>query len=194
MSNSDASADADRAVVNGATSVPAVPASIPSADEIGKQAAQTLDVKDFEPFVREVCDGIYERLLDTVQDYLIENSDLNISGRISYAENRAARLQSELNGVDSALGFAIWEGTRPERIEKLKASEAKYSELIYSVGNAHEGETRHETALRYIRQAETSHGPAKADGNPKGGDEGSVHDSGGPKDLPDPDSEEQSNG
>lgn len=30
----------------------------------------------------------------------------------------------------------------------------KYDELLYAVGNKHPNETRHETALRYIRQAE----------------------------------------
>ena len=35
---------------------------------------------------------------------------------------------------------------------------AKYDELIYGVGNKWRGETRHQTALRYIRQAETPAG------------------------------------
>jgi len=30
----------------------------------------------------------------------------------------------------------------------------KYNELIFAVGNKHDGETRHQTALRYIKQAE----------------------------------------
>lgn len=30
----------------------------------------------------------------------------------------------------------------------------KYYELMFAVGNKYKGETRHETALRYIRQAE----------------------------------------
>jgi len=41
-------------------------------------------------------------------------------------------------------------------------AEAKYHELLLSVGNKHQGESRHETALRYIRQAEQSHGPASS--------------------------------
>jgi|SRR5690606_6923971 len=32
----------------------------------------------------------------------------------------------------------------------------KYNELLYAVGRKYPGETRHETALRYIRQAESS--------------------------------------
>lgn len=35
---------------------------------------------------------------------------------------------------------------------------AKYDELIYAVASKHEGETRHETALRYIREREASTG------------------------------------
>jgi hypothetical protein len=37
----------------------------------------------------------------------------------------------------------------------------KYHELLYAVGNKYEGETRHETALRYIRQAEAAPQPAQ---------------------------------
>ena len=39
---------------------------------------------------------------------------------------------------------------------KLEAMGRDYYELIYAVSTKHEGETRHETALRYIHQAETS--------------------------------------
>lgn len=41
----------------------------------------------------------------------------------------------------------------------------KYKELILSVSKNTAGETRHETALRYIRQAEESHigGPCNAE-------------------------------
>jgi hypothetical protein len=42
---------------------------------------------------------------------------------------------------------------RAEHVEHLKMGR-DYCELIYSVASKFEGETRHETALRYIRQAE----------------------------------------
>lgn len=38
---------------------------------------------------------------------------------------------------------------------RLKDTEEKYHELIYAVGIKTDGETRHQTALRYITQAET---------------------------------------
>lgn len=39
----------------------------------------------------------------------------------------------------------------------------KYHELLYAVGTKYPGETRHQTALRYIQRAEspTNHGPAQ---------------------------------
>ena len=45
-----------------------------------------------------------------------------------------------------------------ESYSKLAAA---YHELLYAVGNIHRDETRHQTALRYIREAE-SHDPAPA--------------------------------
>ena len=38
--------------------------------------------------------------------------------------------------------------------------QALYFELILAVGMKHPNESRHQTALRYIRQAEESSGPA----------------------------------
>ena len=44
--------------------------------------------------------------------------------------------------------------TYDEQREKLTELQGKYSELLYSVARKFRGETRHETALRYIRAAE----------------------------------------
>lgn len=41
--------------------------------------------------------------------------------------------------------------TGETEIEQLRAL---YNELIYAVASRHKGETRHETALRYIREVE----------------------------------------
>lgn len=45
-------------------------------------------------------------------------------------------------------------GISPALKDAVKQMEAKYNELIYAVGKKFTGETRHETALRYIRQSE----------------------------------------
>lgn len=51
----------------------------------------------------------------------------------------------------------------PPAAQRKPLTDDKYDELIFAVGRKHPGETRHETALRYIRQAEISDsGPAKA--------------------------------
>ena len=48
------------------------------------------------------------------------------------------------------------------QIEELLDFKAKYMDLLYQVATNHIGETRHETALRYIRNAEHScNGPEK---------------------------------
>lgn len=39
-------------------------------------------------------------------------------------------------------------------IESLERDAAQYAELIFAVGRKYDGETRQQTALRYIRQAE----------------------------------------
>ena len=44
--------------------------------------------------------------------------------------------------------------------QAVQEERKKYEELIMAVGNKYPGETRHETALRYIKQAEMSSGVA----------------------------------
>ena len=56
-------------------------------------------------------------------------------------------------------------GTQPAAVDE------KYAELIYAVANKCPGESRHETALRYIRQAESAgRGDAQAATQPGGSD------------------------
>lgn len=80
------------------------------------------------------------------------------------------------NEIDSALAFVEGGDDREDRLERMKTAKEgllstfnslitstendlldvreKYNELVMAVGNKFEGETRHETALRYIRNAE----------------------------------------
>lgn len=51
--------------------------------------------------------------------------------------------------------MAYYERQRQEQHAELQR---KYDELLYAVGNKYPGETRHQTALRYIQQAETHEG------------------------------------
>ena len=59
------------------------------------------------------------------------------------------RCASELEAILLSAG-----GSAP-RVESRTDVSVKYQELLYAVETKHPGETRHETALRYIRQAET---------------------------------------
>ena len=43
-----------------------------------------------------------------------------------------------------------------DQLEGKKSIDSLYDELLYSVANVFPNETRHETALRYIRNAEKS--------------------------------------
>lgn len=38
-----------------------------------------------------------------------------------------------------------------KKIERLQETEELYNELLYGVGEKHQNETRHQTALRYIK-------------------------------------------
>lgn len=64
------------------------------------------------------------------------------------ASELAAAASAEIARLLSDLSAAT------KRAEAAEAVAARYSELIYRVGSKYPGETRHETALRYITQAE----------------------------------------
>lgn len=48
-----------------------------------------------EPLARKAADDIYERLMETAQDYLANNLRFNLSSRLGSAEGEAARLRKE---------------------------------------------------------------------------------------------------
>ena len=59
--------------------------------------------------------------------------------------------------------------TELERAEsRLREAQAQYDELIYAVAQKWPGETRHQTALRYIQNAERGDAARAADGEKKG--------------------------
>lgn len=87
--------------------------------------------------------------------------------RAEAAESALAGVQQELQ--QAQLGMASQHSTlvsllaRAEEAEgQLQALQRDYHELILAVGNKYPGESRHETALRYIRRAEQPSGEAKA--------------------------------
>lgn len=104
---------------------------------------------------------------------------------VEYSDDRAATLSCE---QDVALAKFVMNAAEPEEsaanawrmlkqlahavvdLYPLQAEVARltdqYSDLLMTVKWKHDGETRHETALRYIREAERSEGPC-ADARPE---------------------------
>jgi len=63
--------------------------------------------------------------------------------------------------TDTGWGLKCWDCGRVWGMGEIKAAISEhaalkrdYNELIMAVANKHEGETRHQTALRYILEAE----------------------------------------
>lgn len=62
--------------------------------------------------------------------------------------------------------------TAPQPTDKLLELETKYNELIMAVASKYPNETRHQTALRYIKNAESAGGGAGCDNIPEEGMKG----------------------
>ena len=56
--------------------------------------------------------------------------------------------------VDNAVLIAALHNAAPALLDELEALREQYHELLFAVGNKYEGETRHQTALKYIHRAE----------------------------------------
>lgn len=75
---------------------------------------------------------------------------LELIERLKTAESELSACRVEHGGVrDSYLNYKM-------KFEAAEKEAVKYQELIYTIGRKFPNETRHETALRYIRQAEAS--------------------------------------
>jgi chromosome segregation ATPase len=73
----------------------------------------------------------------------------------------AAHVVSE--NRDYAQGWEAGQSTIQTELAELRENKDRYYELILAVSRIHEGETRHQTALRYIRERETVHsGPCQS--------------------------------
>ena len=70
--------------------------------------------------------------------------------------------QEDINEVISK-SCPDWLSRQIERAEENGLYEERYFELLYAVSNKHPGETRHQTALRILRNAD-----AQESGQPKG--------------------------
>jgi Cft2 family RNA processing exonuclease len=72
--------------------------------------------------------------------------------KIKYLESRIKVLETEIKDRHEAEQVALKELFDSD--EHIKVLEGKYNELIFAVHNKYPNESRHETTLRYIRNAE----------------------------------------
>ena len=95
---------------------------------------------------------------------LINAAHLQAEAKIKELEADATAAKSKWN-IQESLRALKYHETSQERIKELEASNRKlredYNELIMAVGNKYPDETRHQTALRYIRQSEIGNDVAK---------------------------------
>ena len=110
-----------------------------------------------------------------------EQSGLQVDGRSEFAYtdrlehfSRLVRLDLELEIDDLkdqlAKAEQLWQVAQGRcdglegKLAKAEQRVAKYNELIYAVQTKHHDETRHQTALRYIRNAENRQSYTAANG------------------------------
>ena len=70
----------------------------------------------------------------------------------------------DVDTYDSIKSFI--RSNRSQLLQEIEEIERKYDELIFGVARKFEGETRHETALRYIKEAEQVVLESPADATP----------------------------
>jgi len=87
-----------------------------------------------------------------VQEETWEGNYRTLSRLLDEKNERLTALEHKLDVTEQeAIAFR---DLLQEARAKLEAVEQEYMELFYSVVTKHEGETRHQTALRYIRERE----------------------------------------
>lgn len=88
---------------------------------------------------------------------------INGSGELIPVQVQVQELIGQVSKADDAYLIAELRNSLPSLLDELEAARNAYHELLYAVGNRYEGETRHQTALRYIREHESrTEGPCSA--------------------------------
>ena len=103
-----------------------------------------------------VCDSHYRHVLndrDALQAKLVQAREVVEAARRLMTNLHTGKVEGMLTDELYAALAALEAGKEADPDYK-----ALYHELLFAVGNIYEGETRHQTALRYIRQREQAHG------------------------------------
>jgi hypothetical protein len=117
------------------------------------EVVQQIEPTLLAPIIKKAADEFYCTVLETAQDYLQDNLDWNLKSHVAMLERENQRMRTELWDVDRKLGGnMLGEENRLKSISDLQDASNGYYQLIWEVARKHEGETSHETALRYIRE------------------------------------------
>jgi hypothetical protein len=141
-----------------ALAVPATPANAvdgPSGFDPSRitELVATIEAKVLAPFIKKAADELYCSVLDTAEDYFRDNLDWNLRGHLEMLQRENQRMRTELYEADRIIGGNYL--SHADRIERLRALDKASVErmmLLMAVEQKHDGETRYETALRYIRE------------------------------------------
>lgn len=115
---------------------------------------------DFEPTEVE------KEMLSHIKDIEVnrKQSELGniISGAILDGQNQIHDLYKEKATAQEVeyrmrRSYTYWMNKLHQELQKAREIQDLYYELLHAVEHKHEGETRHQTALRYIQQTELPH-------------------------------------
>jgi hypothetical protein len=97
----------------------------------------------------------HDTIVEIVRSALLERSRIGLSKYgVSVADSHLSVPQWLQHAQEEALDLAVYLERVRSGLAEQESLRDKYNQLLFAVTNKHEGETRHETALRYIRQVE----------------------------------------
>ena len=132
---------------------------------IEQLTARVRELEEEKKELRALLDFDNARL-DQIEDELEDVEYLGpfVEG-IKVLKTQLAAAQEEIKTVTEQKNRMWFEmQTAQDQLAKAEQRVAEYNELIYAVQTKHHDETRHQTALRYIRNAENRQSNATANG------------------------------
>lgn len=162
--------DLDASSGPGSQATPEAVPSSPSGFDPSRiaEAVAKIEPTHLAPVIKRAAEDFYVQVLASAEDYLRDNLDWNLKAHLKMLERENQRMRTELYDIRRMVGN--WSDPQPETLQAiahLDRRAAQHSELLYAVAHKWPGETRHETALRYIRERETASGiEAQSDETP----------------------------
>lgn len=123
------------------------------------EVVELIEPSVLAPLVRKAADDFYEQVMDAAQDYLRDNMDYNLKAHLEMLERQNRDMRLELFETRKMVGNP--HGPHADTLQAIALLDQKafrYQTVIWEVDSKFEGEERHETALRYIKQAEAAQG------------------------------------